>query len=89
MTYTLDFPETGANQNGQQGATITGTVICATDGETVYYNAANPNGTTTAPTGSKQLNNKLSQIFLTFFVYILYISYISWEQLNKKMNSIY
>ncbi len=53
MTYTLSFPETGADQNGQQGATITGTVTCATDGKTVYYNAANPNGTTTAPTGSK------------------------------------
>ena len=53
MTYTLSFPETGADQNGQQGATIAGTVTCATDGETVYYNAANPNGTTTAPTASK------------------------------------
>lgn len=52
MTYTLTFAETGADQNGQQGATIAGTVTCATDGETVYYNAANPNGTTTAPTGS-------------------------------------
>ena len=52
MTYTLTFAETGADQNGQQGATIAGTVSCATEGETVYYNAANPNGTTTAPTGS-------------------------------------
>ena len=52
MTYTLSFPETGADQNGQQGATIAGTVTCATDGETVYYNAANPKGTTTAPTKS-------------------------------------
>ena len=52
MTYTLDFPETGADQNGQQGAIIAGTVTCATDGETVYYNAANPKGTTTAPTKS-------------------------------------
>ena len=53
MTYTLSFPETGADQNGQQGATIAGTVSCATEGETVYYNAANPKGTTTAPTASK------------------------------------
>ena len=52
MTYTLDFPETGADQNAQQGATIAGTVSCSLDGETVYYNAANPSGTTTAPTGN-------------------------------------
>lgn len=52
MTYTLDFPETGADQNAQQGATIAGTVSCATEGKTVYYNAANPSGTTTAPTGN-------------------------------------
>ena len=52
MTYTLSFPETGADQGTQQGKTIAGTVTCATEGETVYYNAANPNGTTTAPTGS-------------------------------------
>ena len=53
MTYTLDFPETGADQNAQQGATIAGTVSCATEGKTVYYNAANPSGTTTAPTGNQ------------------------------------
>ena len=52
MTYTLSFPETGADQNGQQGATIAGTVSCSLEGETVYYNAANPSGTTTAPTGN-------------------------------------
>jgi len=52
MTYTLDFPETGADQNAQQGATIAGTVSCSLEGETVYYNAANPSGTTTAPTGN-------------------------------------
>ena len=52
MTYTLSFPETGADQNAQQGATIAGTVSCATEGKTVYYNAANPSGTTTAPTGN-------------------------------------
>ena len=52
MTYTLSFPETGADQGTQQGKTIAGTVTCATEGETVYYNAANPKGTTTAPTGS-------------------------------------
>ena len=53
MTYTLSFPETGADQGTQQGKTIAGTVTCATEGETVYYNAANPKGTTTAPTGTK------------------------------------
>ena len=54
MTYTLSFPETGVDQGTtQQGKTIAGTVTCATEGETVYYNAANPNGTTTAPTGTK------------------------------------
>ena len=53
MTYTLDFPETGADQNAQQGATIAGTVSCSLEGETVYYNAANPSGTTTAPTGNQ------------------------------------
>lgn len=52
MTYTLSFPETGADQGTQQGKTIAGTVTCATEGETVYYNADNPKGTTTAPTGS-------------------------------------
>ena len=52
MTYTLSFPETGEAQNGQQGATIAGTVSCSLDQETVYYNAANPNGTTTEPTGN-------------------------------------
>ena len=52
MTYTLDFPETGADQNAQQGATIAGTVSCSLEQETVYYNAANPSGTTTAPTGN-------------------------------------
>ena len=53
MTYTLDFPETGADQNAQQGATIAGTVSCSLEGETVYYNSANPSGTTTAPTGNQ------------------------------------
>lgn len=52
MTYTLSFLETGVDQGTQQGKTIAGTVTCATEGETVYYNAANPKGTTTAPTGS-------------------------------------
>ena len=52
MTYTLSFPETGADQGTQQGKTIAGTVTCATEGKTVYYNAASPNGTTTAPTGN-------------------------------------
>ena len=49
MTYTLTFAETGADQNGQQGATIDGVVKCSTAAGTVYYNAANPTGTTEKP----------------------------------------
>lgn len=52
MTYTLTFAETGTVQNSQQGATIDGVVKCSTAAGTVYYNAANPSGTTTAPTGN-------------------------------------
>ena len=49
MTYTLTFAETGADQNGQQGASIAGVVKCSTAAATVYYNAANPGGTTEKP----------------------------------------
>ena len=49
MTYTLTFAETGADQNAQQGATIDGVVKCSTAAGTVYYNAANPDGTTEKP----------------------------------------
>ena len=49
MTYTLSFPETGADQNAQKGKTIAGTVSCSLDQEIVYYNAKNPTGTTTVP----------------------------------------
>ena len=49
MTYTLTFTETGADQNAQQGATIAGVVKCSTAAGTVYYNAANPGGTTEKP----------------------------------------
>ena len=50
MTYTLSFPETGVAQDAQQGATISGVVKCETAAGTVYYNAANPTGTTEKPT---------------------------------------
>ena len=50
MTYTLSFPETGAAQDSQQGATISGVVKCQTAAGTVYYNAAHPTGTTELPT---------------------------------------
>lgn len=49
-TYVLSFPETGADQTTQAGQTIAGTVSCATEGSTVYYNNSNKAGTTTAPT---------------------------------------
>ncbi|MCI6350084.1 MAG: hypothetical protein MR779_04175 [Tenericutes bacterium] len=49
MTYTLTFAETGADQNGQQGASIAGVVKCSTAAATVYYNTANPGGTTKKP----------------------------------------
>ena len=49
MTYTLTFAETGADQNAQQSATIAGVVKCSTAASTVYYNSANPHGTTEEP----------------------------------------
>ena len=49
MTYTLTFTETGTVQDSQQGATIDGVVKCSTAAGTVYYNAANPSGTTEKP----------------------------------------
>ena len=49
MTYTLTFAETGTVQDSQQGATIDGVVKCSTAAGTVYYNAANPGGTTKKP----------------------------------------
>ncbi len=49
MTYTLTFAETGTVQDSQQGATIDGVVKCSTAAGTVYYNAANPDGTTEKP----------------------------------------
>ena len=56
MTYTLSFPETGVDQNTQQGKTITGLVTCSTEGQTIYYNSENPNGTTTKPTGTNSIS---------------------------------
>ena len=50
MTYTLTFAETGTDSRyAQQGATIDGVVKCSTAAGTVYYNAANPGGTTEKP----------------------------------------
>ena len=50
MTYTLTFAETGVDQGTtQQGKTIAGVVKCSTAAGTVYYNAANPGGTTEKP----------------------------------------
>lgn len=49
MTYTLSFPETGVAQDAQQNATFSGVVKCETAAGTIYYNTANPNGTTTVP----------------------------------------
>ena len=49
MTYTLTFTETGTVQDSQQGATVSGVVKCSTAAGTVYYNAANPGGTTEKP----------------------------------------
>lgn len=49
MTYTLSFPETGLAQDAQKNATFSGVVKCETAAGTVYYNTANPNGTTTLP----------------------------------------
>lgn len=48
-TYTLDFPETGKNQDPQQGQVFTATVKCATAGATVYYNSTHPEGITEEP----------------------------------------
>ncbi len=50
MTYTLSFPETGADQNTQQDKSVAATVSCKTAGATVYYNNANNTGTTEKPT---------------------------------------
>lgn len=49
MTYTLTFPETGGNQDLQQDQSVNATVSCSTAAGTVYYNAANPGGTTEEP----------------------------------------
>ena len=49
LYYSLTFPETGEDQNDQQGQTITGTVSCATAGATVYYNTNSPAGTKEEP----------------------------------------
>ena len=46
------FKETGEDQNTQQGKSATATVTCKITGGTVYYNNANPGGTTTQPTGN-------------------------------------
>ena len=48
----IRFKETGEDQNTQQGKSATATVTCKITGGTVYYNNANPGGTTTPPTGN-------------------------------------
>ena len=45
----IRFKETGEDQNTQQGKSATATVTCKITGGTVYYNSANPGGTTTQP----------------------------------------
>lgn len=49
-SLTVSFPETGSDQNAQQGATFTGLIQVAVDGgATTYYNYDNPTGTETMP----------------------------------------
>ena len=45
----IRFKETGSNQNTLQGQTLTVNFSCALAGGTVYYNNANPSGTTVMP----------------------------------------
>lgn len=50
MKYSITFKETGKDQDSQQGARFRATVYCGLDSaEGVYYNNANPSGTTTKP----------------------------------------
>ena len=50
MKYSVTFKETGTSQDTQQGKRFNATVSCGLESaEGVYYNNANPNGTTTEP----------------------------------------
>ena len=49
-TLAMEFPDTGENQNEQQGKEFNGTLFAELEGGNgMYYNDANPNGTTTKP----------------------------------------
>jgi hypothetical protein len=51
MKYSITFKETGTDQNAQQGMRFNATVSCGLESaDGVYYNDANPSGTTTPPT---------------------------------------
>ncbi|MEG1016133.1 MAG: hypothetical protein RSE45_04325, partial [Bacilli bacterium] len=52
FNFTLEFPETGSDQNAQQGKSFDAylQVELASGGTTVYYNRQNPNGTIVMPT---------------------------------------
>ena len=52
VTYEIELPETGTNQTdaNANAKVLSATVYCTLAGSTVYYNHANPGGTTTGPT---------------------------------------
>ena len=50
--FTMALPETGVNQNASQGKIFNGTLFAELGSKDLYYNAANPNGTTEKPTGN-------------------------------------
>lgn len=51
-TLTLELPDSGSNQNYDQGKKFAGTLYAdfGDKGSTIYYNNSNKTGTTTAPT---------------------------------------
>ncbi|MEG0799532.1 MAG: hypothetical protein RSG51_03890, partial [Bacilli bacterium] len=59
--FTLDFPETGSDQNLQQGKSFDAylQVELSTGGTTVYYNRENPTGTNVMPTLGVTLGNAI------------------------------
>lgn len=48
--YTVEFEETGVNQNAQQADSFVGTVTCELNSFEVYYDTEASTGTTTKPT---------------------------------------
>lgn len=48
-TYTMELPETGVNQDQNQGKHFTGTLSARMENEITYYTNANPTGTTVEP----------------------------------------